>query len=134
MFSFKYNKDFFFLQKCLFLFPYVLLSIHQICAMWQTLWHNYSNSSQHLYTLYYVTLQNKCSMMIYGHKKTEGSVRILLLRKMELREALEMIFFKFIMEPIFESKISDSIAQILMASYSSNSVSQGRHNYSVTIT
>lgn len=61
-------------------------------------------------------------MMIYGHKKTEGSVRILLLRKMELREALEMIFFKFIMEPIFESKISDSIAQILMASYSSNSV------------
>lgn len=76
-FSFKYNKDIFFtVIICFSFFPYALLFIHQICTMWQTLCHNYSNKSQHLYTLYYAIEQDRCSMPIYSHKKTVRGVFI----------------------------------------------------------
>lgn len=43
------------------LIKYVLCDIH--C-------HNYSNSNQHLYILYYATQQDRCSMPVCTHKKS----------------------------------------------------------------
>lgn len=57
----------------------------------------------------------------------EGTVYISWLRKKELHELLEVIFFRDVRETIFEARISDSIAQILMASVPSSNVSQERH-------
>lgn len=67
------------------LIKYVLCDIH--C-------HNYSNSSQHLYILYYATQQDRCSMPVCTHKKAYGSVHILQLRNIQLSEVLEVIFLR----------------------------------------
>lgn len=96
VFPFKYNRGFlFFFSIIMSLFPfhmfihilikYVLCDIH--C-------HNYSNSSQHLYILYYATQQDRCSMPVCTHKKAYGSVHVLQLRNIQLSEVLEAIFLR----------------------------------------
>lgn len=90
VFPFKYNRGFilffFFSAIIMPLFPFHMF-IHVLIkyVLCDIRCHNYSNSSQHLYILYYATQQDRCSVPVCTHKKAQGRVHILQLRNIQLR-------------------------------------------------